>query len=186
MVNVLIHILLFASIGLDPAPGNGTSGSSSNTTGGGTGGSGVGKARHIGACVIFKGGCGFPQILPILDACESHPHAPGLTPLALGIPVTRFVARNGILYFTYILPSNTSVLLNPLSVTLQAISGDPDLYVGVGFIPTVSTYSYRSTSSGSDAVSLIGGVLNRQVLYIGVYGYSSSSFDISVSLTVQT
>ncbi|MCK6382246.1 MAG: hypothetical protein L6Q54_13485 [Leptospiraceae bacterium] len=66
-------------------------------------------------------------------------------------------------------------------VTLTASTGDPDLYMNVDSTtcPTKTNYTYSSSNAGSEYKSVY--LYSGETLNIGVYGFSSSSYSISIS-----
>jgi hypothetical protein len=100
--------------------------------------------------------------------------------------VSQTVGMNRFVYFVYQLPSNQSCLqsLGALNFTLTPQSGDPDLYVGVGFVPSTVNRTV-SSSRGSSLVDSVNISLQASWLglpiYIGVRGYSAASFTLTVN-----
>eukprot|EP00457_Paulinella_chromatophora_P000073 gb/GEZN01000073.1/.p1 GENE.gb/GEZN01000073.1/~~gb/GEZN01000073.1/.p1 ORF type:complete len:2576 (+),score=267.19 gb/GEZN01000073.1/:57-7784(+) len=83
-------------------------------------------------------------------------------------------------YYTIDLQGKSEVLT--IWVTLQGASqssGDPDLYLDLTHLPTLSNYTRRALSQGEDAITLdsedYDGV---PILYVGVYGWQQSQYSI--------
>lgn len=92
-------------------------------------------------------------------------------------------------YFTFI----TDDLKKDLTILVSPIVGDADLYVSNTIErPSTSHYTWKSTSSGTDAVTISkddpnwnnSGDTGR--LYIAVYGWTESIFNIRVFLSEET
>ncbi|HNK94834.1 MAG TPA: hypothetical protein PKK42_17495, partial [Leptospiraceae bacterium] len=93
------------------------------------------------------------------------------TALTYNVSRTGSVSTGSYVYYTF-----TASISSSYTVVVTANTGDPDLYMtknGSG-CPTASTSSYSSTVSGSESYPIV--LSSGDVLTIGVYGYSSSSY----------
>ncbi len=95
---------------------------------------------------------------------------PDATTVESGTPVTGLSgARNDKKYYVLAVPANA----RNVTVTLAGGSGDPDLYVRRGQLPTTSAYDGRSWLSGTaESVTLAG---QEGKLYILVHAYAQYS-----------
>eukprot|EP00499_Haloplacidia_sp_CaronLabIsolate_P003203 CAMPEP_0196770370 /NCGR_PEP_ID=MMETSP1104-20130614/1097_1 /TAXON_ID=33652 /ORGANISM="Cafeteria sp., Strain Caron Lab Isolate" /LENGTH=2418 /DNA_ID=CAMNT_0042140481 /DNA_START=96 /DNA_END=7352 /DNA_ORIENTATION=+ len=96
------------------------------------------------------------------------------------IPVRAYVARGEYDYFKYTIPAAHKG--DELFISVTPISGDPDLLVARGDHPTVGTAEWSSYSYGGDLVTVPATYHSNQTYYIGVYGFSASTFSIAVNL----
>ena len=67
-----------------------------------------------------------------------------------------------------------------LKISLDAIAGDPDLFVGIAEFPTMEECGWKSAGEGDDFV-VIQPPLGEMIYYISVFGYSASKFKIMYS-----
>jgi hypothetical protein len=104
-----------------------------------------------------------------------------ITPLQLEQPVPGVVGPQAYQYFALTVNLETPL---PIQLTLERISGDPDLYISVQdpqhpyVLPTRSAYSWRSLGVGTDILDInpgTPGYTARGTYLIGVYGASWSS-----------
>jgi hypothetical protein len=57
---------------------------------------------------------------------------------------------NQLTYFRYTVVD----LRRPLKITVAALAGDPDLFVGIGMIPNATSFSFTSTTPGVEVISI--------------------------------
>lgn len=93
------------------------------------------------------------------------------TVLANGVPVSGLSGSAGAeRRYTLVVPSGAS----NLRIAISGGSGDADLYVGIGFPPTTSSYSCRPFRNGNDE-TCTASAPSPNTYYILVRGYSSYS-----------
>lgn len=79
-------------------------------------------------------------------------------------------------YYNFFVPPNTF----DLSVIAVANKGDPDQYLGVGFIPTNENYSYKNASSG------VFSCISVQMPPAGTYYYLLRKYNADVDGVFKT
>lgn len=103
----------------------------------------------------------------------------GTTTLSNGVPVSGLSGSQGNWrYYQIAVPSGRDAL----SVTLRGVTGDADVYVKRGGIPTASSYDYRPYLAGSNETVRISRP-SSGTWYIAVHAYSNYS---SATLTAQS
>jgi hypothetical protein len=106
------------------------------------------------------------------------------TQLQTGVPINGEVPTNDInFYFFSVLSGNETV-----SISLTMVSGDADLYVRYGQVPTEKEHDFESIHMGNE--NLIVSPEDRKKLgkptgkyYIGVFGYVHSVYTLTVLTT---
>ena len=73
-----------------------------------------------------------------------------------------------------------------IRITLGGLSSDLDLYVKVGEIPTPSTKDCSSASGGTSEEECLIDIASDADLYIGVYGYTSGSYELLATQILDT
>lgn len=103
--------------------------------------------------------------------------------LSFGTPSTGTLATGAWAYYTLNVPADSA------SVTLtQTGTGDADLYVRKAGQPTSSLYDFRPNLNGSAETVVISATstpaLSSGTWYVGVYGYSATTFSLTPSRTI--
>jgi len=111
-----------------------------------------------------------------------------------GVSVQSQVGAFQFTYFRYTVGS-VGIPLRSITASVAAISGDPDLYIGVGNPPNVTNFQYFSRSSGTEVVQIrfddpifLAALAANKIrgppfdVYIGVFGYDGpSAFEVVAS-----
>ncbi len=123
-------------------------------------------------CIVLIGVEAFEHTLYSVVASSDS----AATFLQLGVPMQGFVAESEYSYFRVAVPSS----LQDLTISLTCISGDGDLYISQDYNrPDESFYTWKVAAFGSDVFVLSSPPLGDY--FIGVYGYSASSFVLTAS-----
>ena len=99
-----------------------------------------------------------------------------------GIPINSMVKQDS--YRFYILPFPHLTTPQTLTISLSAVSGDPDLYVSLREPqPRIAHSEYKSEEYGSEQISV---VLDDRLnvsgeVYVGVYGYTDAEYMLVVT-----
>ena len=107
----------------------------------------------------------------------------GVATLANGVPLQGMVTQNAYAYFNFTPPFRGS-----FTITVQAFSGDPDLYVSATVArPTTSVYTWVSATDLDEVVQILPSDPNYlpppATYAIGVFGYSGNvSFQITAQM----
>lgn len=104
------------------------------------------------------------------------------TELQSGVPIRSSVAARVTQYFSFLINQPGF----DVSISLSALTGDPDLYVSTAPQPGPRNYNWSSLYWGGDMVQIQGNDVRLPVgrrLYIGVYGSTFSNFAIMASMT---
>jgi hypothetical protein len=102
--------------------------------------------------------------------------------LVSGIPATSWTSQNTYKYFQVTMP----LYLGALTVTVTPFNGDPDLYMSISTQePTNQDYDWVSMAYGADHLTVDYTMDNFQTgeYYIGVYGWTNTSFTITAMIT---
>jgi len=76
---------------------------------------------------------------------------------------------------------DNSAGLDSTSARLSGLTGDVDLYVQYGRLPTQTDYACRSWAGGTTAESCNIDFGSGETAYVGVYGYRSGAFTLSIA-----
>jgi hypothetical protein len=96
-----------------------------------------------------------------------------------GIPVREWVAQREFEYFTFIVPDQP--VGQDLTITLTALTGDPDLFVSRTCVyPNQTCNDWSSIAVGGDAVGIPNAAPGSY--FISVYAFYNSTFSISAFL----
>ena len=113
-----------------------------------------------------------------------------MQPLSLGVTVSGHVDRSAFVYYSYTDSGAASNASSPFNVTVTPSSSqdDPDLYVNVGQVPSLTLFVYSSQySAGQVELVLVdpAQVCNPYTringtctFYIGVYGFTASEYTV--------
>lgn len=97
-----------------------------------------------------------------------------VAPLTAGVPV--LAVMNGTTqsaYYSFVVPPHAF----DLTVVAVGDSGDPDQYIGFGYIPTTDTYTYRNNSSGrSSCITVTTPPSGSYYYYLRRYSDGSTVF----------
>ena len=118
-----------------------------------------------------------------------------------GFPQLGMVIHRQFMYYTYFVPDSAP----NVTISVTPYYGDPDLYVSMGSSgsfdadkPTLDKYAYRAQNvDGRESVTLFPGgnhchdpndncYCSNCYVYIGVYGYDSSSYSITAAAAEST
>ena len=111
----------------------------------------------------------------------------GTARLQDGVPQRGWVARHSFAYYSF--PVSQPQTDVTVSVT-AAGEGDPDIYVGLGFHPSRSNFTFSSSTFGQDTLTVQWGDLQQRGcspdpslgrvcrLFVGVYGWTNVSFSV--------
>ncbi|MDX2175689.1 MAG: S8 family serine peptidase [Candidatus Sumerlaeia bacterium] len=115
-------------------------------------------------------------------AVNAIPEGVETTPLTSGVPITTTVGAGEWRHFTISVPSGTGSLRAQLEGT-----GDADLYVRRGAIPTTSAWDFRPYLDDSNELVVVDANSNPQLqpgntYYVSVNGYTSATFRITVTI----
>ena len=131
----------------------------------------------------YKRSTSFSYGLPVDDSTNSVLAAKetinrkfgGITTLVSGSSLHGYVVEGSWKYYKVTLPSNASA-----TVGLSGLSDDVDLYVKKGSLPNADDYDGVSDNSGTGQESLKIDSTQYTTLYIGIYGYTSGSYQLEV------
>jgi hypothetical protein len=101
----------------------------------------------------------------------------GTTRLQFGIPAQGTVQEGNYQYYSFTVLDPTQAIV----ISLTSLTGDPDLFVSDTARPTEDNYRWVSEWFGSDVVTIEADELSTGEYYIGVYGFETSSFVLTVS-----
>jgi hypothetical protein len=133
--------------------------------------------------VYYIGAYGFPAQDSYFTLLAST--SDSIVTLVDGSPVRATVQRGEYVYFQVYV--NGAHADSDLTISLTPLFGDPDLYVSDRYQrPNRTAYSWQSTSGGGDAVTVPGTTLRRQTYWIGVFGFTNSSFTIVATFAQAT
>ena len=79
-------------------------------------------------------------------------------------------------------PSLSVVAGTTLTVVMTG-TGDPDLYVRFGALPTTSSYNCRPYIDGASETCTLTVPSGQSTAYVGVVGYTASTFNITATYT---
>jgi hypothetical protein len=101
--------------------------------------------------------------------------------LQAGVTVSGEVATSEMIFYVIQVMSSSDVL----SISLTVLSGDADIYVSAGGLPTVSQYNFSSVHGGNENLVITG--VDRENIgkptgnyFIGIYGLLHSTFTLNV------
>jgi len=101
-------------------------------------------------------------------------------PLQNGVPLQGVASENEYVYFSF----DVSVPNQDLTFILTALSGDPDVYVGMGnnYRPTSGNSQFNSTGYGSDSIDINDATMGTYYIGVTSFGYNTT-FTITAVLT---
>ena len=101
--------------------------------------------------------------------------------LQQGIAYTDAVAESSLSKTYEFGPIEPLLAQRHLVISLTPLSGDPDLYIGVGFVPDRDHFSWYKNQSGFDVMYVEPSTpfyAENVTYYIRAYGYTASSFAV--------
>ena len=111
----------------------------------------------------------------------------GIIPLFANTPVTGSIASSNWLYYSYAYPGSSSAQAVRFGVTQASGSGDCDLYIAKGFIPSFHNFTWRDESADSSFSVQILQPGGAGTFYAGMLAFSGTcSYTMTVTLVSQT
>jgi hypothetical protein len=103
--------------------------------------------------------------------------------LALNKPFRDTVATDQLVRYRFAVAHAADALLK---ISITAETGDPDLILGIGYLPTLNDFTWSSSWKGSDAIVVEPQEINATciqgcVFHLGVYGSLASTYSIVIT-----
>ncbi len=100
-----------------------------------------------------------------------------ITTLTSGTAITGSIAQEEMKYYKISVPQGKSVIS-----LLNRLNSDLDLYVKIGEKPTTSSFDCNSENGGTTNDSCTLTMTEDALVYLGVYGYSASNYQIKATV----